>query len=57
MLDFGDLANLDKRNMEALLREIDVYLLGLALMNAPEGVKANVFANMPEGAGESRACG
>lgn len=52
MFVFDDLATVDDRGMQALLREISSDTLILALKGADEDVKSKVFSNMSKRAGE-----
>jgi len=52
MFVFDDLAELDDRSVQALLREVQQDKLGLALKGADQKVKDKVFKNMSERAAE-----
>lgn len=52
MFVFDDLASLDDRSLQALLREVQQDKLGLALKGADQRVKDKVFKNMSERASE-----
>ncbi len=52
MFVFDDLADLDDRSVQALLREVQQDKLGLALKGADQKVKDKVFKNMSERAAE-----
>jgi len=52
MFIFGNLADLDNKGMQQLLREIPSDLLTVALKGADEKVKAKFFSNMSKRAGE-----
>jgi len=52
MFIFGNLADLDNKGMQLLLREVPSDLLTVALKGADEKVKAKFFANMSKRAGE-----
>ena len=52
MFVFDDLANVDDRGIQALLREISSETLVLALKGADEEIKSKVFGNMSKRAAE-----
>ncbi len=52
MFVFDDLASVDDRGIQALLREISSETLVLALKGADEDIKSKVFANMSKRAAE-----
>lgn len=52
MFIFGNLADLDNKGMQLLLREVPSDLLATALKGADEAVKDKFFANMSKRAGE-----
>ncbi len=52
MFVFDDLANVDDRGIQALLREISSETLVLALKGADEAIKSKVFGNMSKRAAE-----
>lgn len=53
MFTFNDLAQIDKRGMQTLLREIATEDLAVALKAASEDMKEKVFANVSSRAGEA----
>jgi flagellar motor switch protein FliG len=52
LFTFGDLMNLTDRDMQTLIREIDMTQLSTALKGAPEGIKLRFTKNMSSRAGQ-----
>lgn|SRR5262245_11921342 len=52
MFTFDDLAGVDDRGLQALLREVSGPVLGIALRGADERMREKVFANMSKRAAE-----
>ena len=52
MFVFNDLAQVDGRGIQVLLREVTSDTLVMALKGADEGVKEKIFANMSKRAAE-----
>jgi flagellar motor switch protein FliG len=52
LFTFGDLMNLTDRDMQTLIREIDMSQLSTALKGAPDAIKARFTKNMSSRAGQ-----
>jgi len=52
LFTFGDLMNLGDRDMQTLIREIDMTQLSTALKGAPDGIKLRFTKNMSSRAGQ-----